>query len=129
MITIKVTGVSRLLARQAFIYGAMGNRWEKGLKRAGEHALAESQIFVPVLTGALKETGQTYNAGGKGWRADQVVAYGPVSGNGNFDYTEIQHENLAYSHISPTKAHFLLDAVLGTAGEMVEIIRRNLKFG
>lgn len=73
-----------------------------------------SQLYVPVDTGELKESGylekQTYDGG-----ARVLMGYGK---NGSPDYTILVHERVDMHHKSPTRAKFLLSAIEETAGDI-----------
>lgn len=79
-------------------------------KMAAQHSVQpifdESQVLVPVDTGALKASGFIEVA--KTSRGVQaIVGYGA---NGSPPYTIIVHENLEFHHMPPTQAKFLEEA-------------------
>jgi len=70
-----------------------------------EKVFAESQILVPVNTGALKASGEIVNetASMDGAFIGAYVTYG----NGAVDYAVKVHEDLGMPHKSPTRAKYL----------------------
>ncbi len=73
-----------------------------------------SQVYVPVDTGALKESGflekQEFVGGGR-----VVMGYGK---GGTPDYAILVHERVDMHHKAPTKAKFLLAAIEEDAGDI-----------
>ncbi len=77
------------------------------LVEVGDEAFAESQMQVPVRTGALKGSGHiTDPIMEPGNIALQIGYGGPAAG-----YALFVHENLAAHHSPPTKAKYLEDPV------------------
>ena len=126
MIAIKVTDTATLglLAKYTFL----AKRWEIGLKKAGEFVLAESQKIVPVKSGALRDSGKTYDAGHGGWKTDVVVQYGgpelEAKSKSGYDYALLQHEVPPpyYVHTPPTRYKYIESVVREQQAAIVKIV-------
>jgi hypothetical protein len=78
-----------------------------------------SQEYVPVLTGALKDSGFLEQV------EDRVyIGYGY---SGNPEYASVVHENLEWHHEPPTRAKFLQDALEEQNEEIEQRIIKGLK--
>lgn len=90
-----------------------------------EKVFAESQILVPVNTGALKASGQIIkeptNAAGD--FTSSYVTYG----GGGVDYAVKVHEDLEMPHTAPTQAKFLERPLLANRKVLENLIRARLK--
>ena len=69
-----------------------------------EKVYNESQVLVPVKTGALKRSGKVVKRPiGASGMPESSVTYG----NGSVDYAIVVHEDLQVTHADPTRAKYL----------------------
>jgi len=126
MIAIKVTDniTPRLLVK----YMRLSKQWEMGLKAAGRFVLEESQKIVPYDTGALHDSGKTYDAGRGGWKTDVVIQYGgpelEAKSKSGYDYALIQHETPPpiYTHPAPRRYKYIESVVREQLAAIVKIV-------
>lgn len=84
----------------------------RGLMRAGEHLLAESDARVPFEEGTLSQSGATSTDQG----AQQVaVSY-------DTPYAARQHEDMSLNHGDGRQAKFLENPLKTERGTMLEIV-------
>lgn len=76
---------------------------EKVLYKGGLRVFARSQRLVPVLTGALRASGQVHAPAFIGRVLQVTITYGGAAAG----YAVYVHENLEAKHRSPTRAKFL----------------------
>jgi hypothetical protein len=90
-----------------------GKRLTKDLRRAVNEVLTmifnESQILVPVDTGALKASGKLILSSPGSTRFDSTITYGSDGSDGRppVTYAVEVHEDLQAHHTEPTQAKFL----------------------
>ena len=77
------------------------------LREALEPVFEKSQEYVPVDTGALKDSGQLTTSESARGRARAVLSYGGPSAM----YAAIVHERTDLNHEPPTRAKFLQSAM------------------
>ena len=83
----------------------------------------ESQILVPVKTGALKASGKVVNKPiGASGLPESAVTYG----DDNVDYAVIVHEDLQHAHADPTSAKYLEIPLLHNRPALVELVAKRL---
>ncbi len=114
---VKVTGVSNVVRNLRAAQVLTEAQIERGLKRAGLFVQRESQLIVPILTGNLKGGANTRNVGGRGSKADIVIAY-------HADYAVFVHENLDARHLPGKTAKFLERPLREKRNQIFNIIRR-----
>lgn len=84
----------------------------KGLMRAGEYLLSESDARVPFEEGTLSQSGATSTDAG----AKQVaVSY-------DTPYAARQHEDLSLKHTDGRQAKFLENPLKSERGKMLDIV-------
>lgn len=116
---VRMTGIERVLRAigKAKADGAIKIR--DGLEKCAWVIYRKSQGYVPVETGALKESGLVEVSGqGNGARAS-VVYGGPGA-----PYAVFVHEDLTKHHKPPTCAQFLTRALRETRGTCANILKR-----
>ena len=89
-----------------------------------EKVFAESQILVPVHTGALRASGQIVKEMGLD---DAEVATFVTYGGGAVDYAVKVHEDLEMPHAAPTQAKYLEVPLLNNVPVLRNLIRERLK--
>jgi len=102
---------------------------EVAIFHALEPIYDQSQIFVPVDTGKLKESGFIRTSSRRDGAAG-VVGYGAA---GNPFYAVYVHERLDLKHDAPTQAKYLEEAVKEKFSEfesrLADSMKRSLGFG
>jgi len=117
--------VQKKLQRLAIKYGVA---YTTAIKDEAKELLEESKEQVPVLTGALKNSGRVFSE-----RNDVIVAYGGVmmhEAGGEQDtskYAIPQHERLDYNHPRGGKAKYLEDPFKKRVGTIVARVNAKIK--
>ena len=109
----------RLLSRQ------INDMVKQTVDEVVEKVFAESQILVPVDTGALKASGQVVKEP-QTLDGDFVSSY-VTYGGGGVDYAVKIHEDLEMYHTAPTRAKFLEVPLLNNRKVLENLIRERLK--
>jgi len=121
-IVIKVDATNLQLQQKSREINAMLKRTVDDVT---EKVFAQSQILVPVNTGALKASGQIVKepTTGDGEFVGSYVTYG----NGTVNYAVKVHEDLQMYHTAPTQAKFLEAPLLQNIKVLENLIRERLK--
>lgn len=98
-----IDGLADLARANARVRAAIKQAQADAMRAEAEALLADSQLLVPVETGALKASGRVEDVRLAGDSSDFVVAYG---GEG-IDYAIRQHEDLTLHHPQGGSAKFL----------------------
>ena len=125
MFSITLTGASTVARNMWLTHAEMGERFERGLERAGKYVIEVTEQFVPIETGALRASAMTKNIGGTGWKADQVVGYG----NSEAPYAGYVHERLDLYHKPPTRAKFLEHTLRAYQAQIVMTVYKHMITG
>jgi len=90
-----------------------------------EKVFAESQILVPVNTGALKASGQVVKESPEenGALSSSYITYGDAT----VDYAVSVHEDLSMPHAAPTQAKYLETPLVKNVPLLESLIRARLK--
>lgn len=124
--------ISEILAGLITVDQLMAARFEAGMQEAGEFVLEKSLEIVPYETGALYNTGHTFNIGGHGWKASQVISFGgpelEATSKSGFDYALIQHENPHYYHAPPTSYKYITRPIMENKKTIRQIIKKKMGF-
>ena len=90
-----------------------------------QKVFAESQVLVPVNTGALKASGHVVKEPPSmdGSFVGSYVTYG----NGSVDYAVKVHEDLEMRHTAPTRAKYLEIPLMQNKSVLESLIRSRLK--
>lgn len=100
---------------------------EQGIYQEAQVAFGDSQVEVPVDTGALRASGQVHPPRTEGsWIIVEITYGGAASA-----YAEIVHEDLTAAHAAPTKAKYLETPVMrrvATLGQNIAArVEQNLR--
>jgi len=115
----KVKGVLKLKHKLKTHENATAKGVEVGLIRAGFFLLRESQILVPIDTGALRASGQE-RAEGSGFDTVVTVSYGTK-------YAVYVHEDLGAQHAPGKEAKFLQKPLIEKEKQMQRVVRDAVK--
>jgi hypothetical protein len=121
-ITIKVDTTNLKLQEKAREINEMLTRT---VQEVIERVFAESQILVPVNTGALKASGKVVKepSSNNGAFVGSYVTYG----DGMVDYAVKVHEDLGMYHKAPTQAKYLEAPLLQNKDVLENLIRSRLQ--
>lgn len=103
----------------------INNMVRNTVKEVVEKIFQESQLLVPVNTGALKNSGEIIDeeASMDGTFTSSYVTYG----NGAVNYAVKVHEDLEMYHTAPTRAKFLEIPLVQNRKVLESLIRQRLK--
>lgn len=111
---ITITGGARVEQAMKRIAASAARKFEQGTVKVGKEIYRISQVFVPVDTGELKESGAFVVMGG-GLNTIVEVFY-------NAYHAGFVHEDLGAYHKYPTRAKYLEEAVRIVQGKAAKII-------
>ncbi|NBV35312.1 MAG: hypothetical protein EBR81_16360 [Proteobacteria bacterium] len=88
-----------------------------------QKVFAESQVLVPVDTGALKASGRIVReTDRRGKATSQYVTYG----NDNVTYAVQVHEDMGVRHTAPTRAKYLEVPLMSNAPLLKELLTQRI---
>ena len=123
-VTVKVD-IKHLIQDLERIKGRFNPIIEEVMNETMERVYAESQVLVPVNTGALKGSGRIVRTGR--WRSDGTPEIAVVYGNEIVNYAVKVHEDLDAYHESPTQAKYLEIPLVNNANFLVSQLRSRLQ--
>ena len=112
--TFKIEGLDELRRKMAQAGPKAIPYLKQAMWMAGKETMSMSQKEVPVETGTLKNSGQTFPAETKGTQIVVTLGYGGAAQ----DYALVQHERTDFDHPHGGKAHYLSDPVKAMGGKL-----------
>jgi len=119
---IRVTGVSQAIKAMRQRAKDDTVKIADGLEKAAKMVYTRAQKYVPVDTGALRESGRVETNNKAGLAAESYVSYGGEAA----PYALWVHENLEATHAPPTCARWLAKAVRELRGSITNMMKRQV---
>ena len=117
----QVLGLGRLVKKLRRLERRHEQGIERGLQKGAHFLLDESQKFVPVDRGWLRDSGQVSQEG-SGLNTVMIVSYG----DDRVHYSVYVHEDLEVGHAAPTQAKYLETPLRTKRREIAERVRKEV---